>query len=123
MQGHTVTIRPSTDHVVVAVNGETVAESGRPVLLDETGLPTRYYLRREDVRTDLLRATNFQTTCPFKGQASYWSLVLGDDVLDGVAWSYENPIAGAEAITGLLCFYPERVEITVDPAVESTGGG
>jgi uncharacterized protein (DUF427 family) len=111
--GHTITISPSSAHVEVVVNGTTVAESDRPTLLDETGLPTRYYLRREDVRTDLLRPTSFQTTCPFKGQASYWSLALGDEVLDGICWSYEAPIAGAEAIAGLLCFYPERVEMKV----------
>jgi uncharacterized protein (DUF427 family) len=112
-QGHTITITPSTAHVEIRVNAQLVAQSDRPVLLDETGLPTRYYLRREDVRFDLLRPTNFQTTCPFKGQASYWSLALGDETFDGIVWSYEAPIAGAESIAGLLCFYPERVEMTV----------
>jgi uncharacterized protein (DUF427 family) len=112
--GHTITIAPSSVHVEVVVNGQKVAESDRPVLLEETGLPTRYYLRREDVRTDLLRSTNFQTTCPFKGQASYWSLQLDGEMLDGIAWSYENPIAGAEGIAGLLSFYPERVEMKVE---------
>ncbi len=96
--GHTITIAPSSVHVEVVVNGQKVAESDRPVLLEETGLPTRYYLRREDVRTDLLRSTNFQTTCPFKGQASYWSLQLDGEMLDGIAWSYENPIAGQKAL-------------------------
>ncbi len=81
--GHTVTITPADVHVVVRVDGETVAETHHPVILDETGLPTRYYLRREDVRMDLLRTTNFKTECPFKGQASYWTLVLGDAVHDG----------------------------------------
>jgi uncharacterized protein (DUF427 family) len=114
--GHAVTIAPSNVHVEIVVDGVRVAESDRPMLLEETGLPTRYYLPREDIRTDLLRATNFETTCPFKGQASYWTLELGDKVLDGVAWSYETPIAGAEAIGGLLCFYPERVEMTVGSA-------
>jgi uncharacterized protein (DUF427 family) len=112
--GHTITITPSSIHVEVVVNGEKVAESDRPVRLDETGLPTRYYLPRQDVRTDLLRPTSFQTTCPFKGQASYWSLELGDEVFDGIVWSYETPLAGAEAIAGLMCFYTERVEMKVD---------
>jgi uncharacterized protein (DUF427 family) len=111
--GHTITISPSNAHVEIVVNGTKVAESDRPVLLDETGLPTRYYLRREDVRTDLMRSTNFQTTCPFKGQASYWSLELEGEVFDGIVWSYETPIAAAEAIAGLMCFYPERVEMKV----------
>jgi uncharacterized protein (DUF427 family) len=111
--GHTISISPSNAHVEVVVNGVKVAESDRPVLLDETGMPTRYYLRPEDVRIDLLRATNFQTTCPFKGQASYWSLELDDEVFDGIAWSYKTPLAGAEAIAGLMCFYPERVSMEI----------
>jgi uncharacterized protein (DUF427 family) len=111
--GHTIAITPSTTHVAVAVKGTVVAESDRPTLLDETGMPTRYYLPREDVHTELLRATSFQTTCPFKGQASYWTLELDGEVLDGIVWSYETPNAGAEAIAGLMCFYPERVDMTV----------
>ncbi len=113
--GHTITVTASSVHVEVIVNGTRVAESDRPVLLDETGLPTRYYLPREDVQADMLRPTNFQTTCPFKGQASYWSLALDGEVFDGIAWSYEAPIAGAEGIAGLLCFYPERVQMVVEP--------
>ncbi len=114
--GHTITITPSNEHVVVVVNGTKVAESDRPVRLDETGLPPRFYLPPEDVQTDLLRPTNFHTTCPFKGEASYWTLELPDEVFDGIVWSYETPIAGAEAIAGLMCFYPDRVQMTVGPA-------
>jgi uncharacterized protein (DUF427 family) len=111
--GHTVTITPSDLHVVVTVDGEKIAETDHPVLLEETGLPTRYYLPREDVRMDLLRATNFHTQCPFKGEASYWTLELGDAVHDGIVWSYENPIPAAEGVTGLLSFYNDRVDLSV----------
>ena len=114
MQGHRITISPADLHVVVMVGGEKVAESDRPVLLEETGLPTRYYLPREDVRMELLRPTTRETTCPFKGQASYWSLQLGGEVHDDIVWSYEAPIPEAEGITGLLCFYNERVDLAVD---------
>jgi uncharacterized protein (DUF427 family) len=113
-QGHTIAIAPADLHVEVHVDGVKVAESDRPVRLDETGLPTRYYLPREDVRTDLLRSTSFSTSCPFKGQASYWSLQLGDAVHDGIVWSYEHPIPGAEEIAGLMSFYNDRVELTVE---------
>jgi uncharacterized protein (DUF427 family) len=112
-QGHRITITPSDVHVEVAVNGEKVAESDRPVLLEETGLPTRYYLPRDDVRTDLLRPSNRETVCPFKGEASYWSLKVGDDVHDDFVWSYNAPIPDAEGITGLMCFYNERVDLTI----------
>jgi uncharacterized protein (DUF427 family) len=113
-QGHRITITPSDRHVEVAVKGEKVADSDRPVLLEETGLPTRYYLPRDDVRTDLLRPSNRETTCPFKGEASYWSLEVGDDVHENFVWSYERPIPEAEGITGLMCFYNEHVDITLD---------
>jgi uncharacterized protein (DUF427 family) len=113
-QGHAITITPADVHVEVAVNGVTVAESDRPVLLDETGLPTRYYLPREDVRADVLRPSNQESVCPFKGQASYWSVDAGGEVHDGLVWSYEAPIPGAEGIKDLFCFYNERVELTVD---------
>ena len=113
--GHTITITPSDLHVTVTVDDVLVAESHRPLLLDETGLPTRYYLPRNDVIADL-RPTTFSTQCPFKGDASYWSLPLGETVHDGIAWSYEKPIPGAEAIAGLLAFYPDRAVIEVTPA-------
>ena len=112
--GHTITTIPSTKHVVVTVGGEKLAETDRPVLLDETGLPTRYYLPREDVRTDLLRPTDTRTTCPFKGQASYWSAEVDGEVYEDLVWSYENPIPQAAEIAGLLCFYPDRAELIVD---------
>jgi uncharacterized protein (DUF427 family) len=113
-KGHTITIRPGTGHVVITLGGEKLAESDRPVLLDETGLPTRYYLPREDVRTDLLQPTDTRTTCPFKGEASYWSAEVGGEAHPDVVWSYESPIPQAAEITGLMCFYPDRVEMTVD---------
>ena len=106
-------ITPTDLHVVVRVGGETVADSYGPVLLEEKGLPTRYYLPRYDVRTDLLRPTDRLTTCPFKGQASYWSLEVGGTTYDNLVWSYETPIPEAKLIAGLLCFYNERVELTV----------
>jgi uncharacterized protein (DUF427 family) len=118
-QGHSITITPADVHVEVTVNGEKVAESDHPVLLDETGLPTRYYLPREDVRADVLRPSNQESVCPFKGQASYWSVEAAGEVQDGLVWSYENPIEGAEGIKDLFCFYNERVELTVDGEPQS----
>ena len=112
--GHTVTVAPADLHVEVRVDGEKIAETDHPVVLEETGMPTRYYLPRDDVRMDLFRATNFHTECPFKGQASYWTLELPGEVHDGIMWSYETPIPAAEGITGMLCFYNDRVELTVE---------
>lgn len=117
--GHTVTTRRTDDRVQVTLRGVVLADTGRPVLLDETGLPTRHYLPREDVRMDLLRPTTFTTQCPFKGTASYWSFDLDGETFDGVAWSYEAPIPGAAEIAGHLCFYADRVDVTVTPAAEA----
>jgi uncharacterized protein (DUF427 family) len=113
-QGHRITVTPADLHVEVNVNGVKVAETDQPVLLEETGLPTRYYLPREHVRLDLLRATTSETTCPFKGQASYWSVEADGEVHDDLVWSYESPIPQAEGVKGLLCFYNERVDLVVD---------
>lgn len=113
--GHTITTEAASGRVQIVIAGETLADSTRAVLLHETGLPTRYYLPRDDVRMDRLVATDLQTTCPFKGDAEYWSARLGDRELTGVAWSYPEPIAGREDIAGLVCFFNERVdELIVD---------
>lgn len=113
-RGHQITITSTDLHVEVAVAGQTVAKSDRPVLLEEAGLPTRYYLPREDVRTDLLRPTARTTSCPFKGEASYWSVEVGGEVHDSLVWSYENPIPEATEIAGMMCFYSDRADIVVD---------
>jgi uncharacterized protein (DUF427 family) len=113
-EGHRITVSPTTQHVEVRIAGEKIAVSDQPVLLQETGLPTRYYFRPEDVRTELLRPTTRETTCPFKGQASYWSLEIGGEVHDDIVWAYEAPIPEVADIAGLLCFYNERVDLTVD---------
>jgi uncharacterized protein (DUF427 family) len=117
--GHRIQITPSDRHVVVNVGGVKVAETDRPVLLEETGLPTRFYLPRDDVRTDLLRPTSTETTCPFKGQAAYWSVEAAGEVHDDLVWSYEAPIPEAAGVTGLLCFYNERVDLVVDGEPQS----
>ncbi len=106
--GHKITIVPADVHVEVRLGGETLAKSDRAVRLEETGLPARYYIPRDDVRTELLRPSAHTTTCPFKGEASYWSVQVGDDVHENVVWSYEAPIPDAGGIADLMCFYRRR---------------
>jgi len=119
--GHTISTEPSSARIQVVIGGETLADSKHAVLLHETGMPTRYYLPRDDVRMDRLVATDLSTNCPFKGDAQYWSTRVGDRELTGVAWSYPEPIAGREDIAGLICFFNERVdELTVDGALVDT---
>jgi uncharacterized protein (DUF427 family) len=111
---HRVDVLSSSRHVRVVVADETVAETRRPWLLFETGLPTRYYLPKADVRMDLLVATDSQTQCPYKGDARYWSARVGDTVEEDIAWSYPFPIPECPRIANLVCFYNERADILVD---------
>lgn len=115
--GHTVTITPSDAHVEVRLGGELLAATDHALRLEETGLPARYYIPKSDVRMDLLEATSFHTTCPFKGEASYWTAEVAGQRHDGVVWAYEEPIAAAADIAGMLSFYPDRTEISVDGEV------
>jgi len=108
MARHQITITPTDRHVEVFLGGEKLAASDRAVVLAETGLPDRYYLPAEDVRTDLLRPTSTTSTCPYKGEASYWSAEAGGQVHEDIVWSYPEPIPAATGITGLLCFWTER---------------
>src|SRR6186713_1195106 len=96
--GHTVKIHQGDAHVEVHLEGELLAKTDRPLLLDETGLPTRYYLPRDDVHMDQLQPTSFHTACPFKGEASYWSAEVNGERHDGIVWSYEEPIEAAADI-------------------------
>jgi uncharacterized protein (DUF427 family) len=104
----------SSRHVRVEVDSQVVAETNRPVLLYETGLPTRYYIPKLDVRMNLLEATDTVTHCPYKGAASYWSLRVGDKTYKDFVWSYPRPIPEIPKIENLLCFYNEKVDIFVD---------
>lgn len=105
---------PSSRHVRVEVDGTTVAESKRPVLLFEEPLPVRYYLPEEDVRTELLEPSDASSLCPYKGKARYWSLRLGDQVKKNLVWGYPDPIPENPRIKDLLCFFNERVDLWVD---------
>jgi len=109
-----VDILPSSRHVRVEVDGVTVAESNKPTLLFETGLPVRYYLPKTDVRMDLLVPTASSSRCPYKGDASYWSVSVGETLVDDAAWSYRTPLPESLRIAGLLCFYPGKVGLFVD---------
>ena len=109
-----VQILPSSRHVVVAVDGVVVADSHRPTFLYETHLPRRTYLPKLDVRIDLLTPTDTTSRCPYKGTASYWSVTAGDTVHADMAWSYPTPLPESEGIAGLVAFYDEKVDVTVD---------
>ena len=105
---------PSTRHVQVEIDGTVVADTHRPVLVFETGLPVRYYIPRDDVRLDLFTPTDHTSGCPYKGTAEYWSWAAGGDVPQNLAWSYPSPLPAVGPVEGLVAFYNEAVDITVD---------
>jgi uncharacterized protein (DUF427 family) len=105
-----IDILASTRHVRLESEGRLLAESSRPLLLFETGLPVRFYLARADVVADL-EPTDTVSYCAYKGRASYFSVVDGPA---DVAWTYHQPLREAEPVTDLVAFFNERVDITVD---------
>lgn len=104
-------------HVKVGLSGVVLADTTSPVLLFETGLPTRYYIDRTDVAFEHLTPSDTETLCPYKGTTSgYWSVRVGDAVHEDLAWTYDYPLPSVAPITGLIAFYNEKLDITVDGA-------
>ena len=111
---HRVDILDSSRHVRVLVGGEVVAETTRPRVIFETGLPPRWYIPPEDVRSDLLAESDTTTGCAYKGFASYRSLRLDGRVEEDLVWFYPDPSRDAARIAGYLSFFNERADIEVD---------
>jgi uncharacterized protein (DUF427 family) len=102
-------------HVHIELDGVTLADTTSAVLLFETGLPTRYYIDKTDVAFAHLEATDTQTLCPYKGVTSqYWSVRVGDTDHSDLVWTYHYPLPAVAPIAGLVAFYNEKVDITVD---------
>jgi uncharacterized protein (DUF427 family) len=102
-------------HVTVALDGVALADTICPVLLFETGLPTRYYIDKTDIAFENLEPSQTQTLCPYKGTTSeYWSVRTADTLHADLAWTYHYPLPAVTAITGMVAFYNEKVDITVD---------
>ena len=107
---HPITIAPAAGPVRVHFAGRIVAESAQALVLREADYPPVYYVPRGDVDMTLLARTGHETHCPFKGDASYFSLDTGGRASVNAAWSYERPFDSVSAIAGHLAFYPGRVD-------------
>ncbi len=126
-RGYRLVIEPSEQRIRVIFNGETVAESDRVLVMQETRLSPVYYFPPEDVRLDLMTRTEHRTYCPFKGNATYWSLEVGGKTAENVAWSYETPFDESEMVGGYLAFFWDRMdgwfadgaEITLPPSEDA----
>jgi uncharacterized protein (DUF427 family) len=105
----------SIRHVRIELDGAVLAESSSPVMVFETGLPTRYYVNRTEVNFDHLLATDTVTACPYKGTTSgYWSIRVGEETYRDLAWTYDFPTRQLAPIAGLIAFYNEKVDVILD---------
>jgi uncharacterized protein (DUF427 family) len=110
---HRVDIRRSSRQVRIELDGELLAESSRPHLVFETSLPVRFYLPPDDLRLPV-RPAEKRTRCAYKGEAFYVSLELEGGVRSDLAWSYDNPLPDAAPLKGLVAFFDEKVDVTLD---------
>jgi uncharacterized protein (DUF427 family) len=113
-----IDILASSRRVRIELDGVTVADTTHASFLFETGLPTRYYVPKTDVRMDLLTPTSTETACPYKGTARYWSVTVNSKTHEDVVWGYDAPLPESQKITGLVCFYNEKVDVYVDEVLE-----
>jgi uncharacterized protein (DUF427 family) len=113
--GHPITIARHPKHVVVTVAGKKIADTRDALALREANYPPVIYIPRKDVDFSLLEKTDHGSYCPYKGEASYFSIPLAGAPGTNAIWSYETPHAAAQAIKDHLAFYPDRVTIEETP--------
>jgi len=107
---HPITIEAAPARIVVTLAGRTIADSRKALTLREASYPPVQYIPREDVDMTLLERTDHATWCPFKGDASYYSIVAGGMRADNAVWTYERPHDAVAEIRDHLAFYPDRVD-------------
>jgi uncharacterized protein (DUF427 family) len=113
---HPITIEPSADRVTVRAGGRTIAESTSTLVLREASYPPVRYIPLADVDRSQLRNSETTTYCPYKGEASYYSITADIAQGDNAIWFYDQPYSAVEPIRGHVAFYADRVEIEIDPA-------
>lgn len=114
---HPITIEPNPAHIIVIVAGKTIADTRNALTLREASHPPVLYIPRADADMALLERTDHSTYCPYKGDASYYSIPAGGERSINAIWAYEAPHDAVAAIEGYLAFYPDRVD---QIAVESS---
>jgi len=118
---HRVDVLQSARPVRIELGGNVVAETTRARLVFETSLPARFYLPRDDCLE--LHASSRRTYCPYKGEASYWSVDVAGRRRKDLGWSYEQPLPDMVAISGLVAFWDERVDVFLDGRLRERPGG
>jgi uncharacterized protein (DUF427 family) len=120
---HPITIEATGRRIVVRARGEVVADSTAALTLHEAGYPPVHYLPITDVDQTWLRRSSTSTYCPYKGDASYYSIARPDWEVEDAIWTYEDPYPPVKAIAGHLAFYPDRVEISSPDDSPQVGPG
>jgi uncharacterized protein (DUF427 family) len=111
---HRVDYHPTSRRLRVEVAGTVLVDTTDTVIVFETALAPKLYVDRAAVRTDLLRRSGTTTYCNYKGHSTYWSAVIGDSVVEDVAWSYENPLPESAPIQGMISFDADRAEVLAE---------
>ncbi|GAA4395878.1 DUF427 domain-containing protein [Tsukamurella soli] len=111
---HPITVEPSDAHVVVSTADAVIADSRHTLVLQEAAYPPVYYVPLGDVDPAVLRPTPTQTYCPYKGDASYYSVETPGGTVTDAVWRYAEPYPAVAQIAGHVAFYPDRVSVTVD---------
>ncbi len=104
-------IRPAPGRYIIRAHGAIIGETDRALELIEGSRAPVIYVPREDVAMALLDPSDRRTTCPFKGEARYFTVATPEARLENAVWSYENPKPGAKAIAGYLAFYPDKIQV------------
>jgi uncharacterized protein (DUF427 family) len=115
---HRVDAVPSSRHVRISKDGTVLAESIRPVVIFEAGLPARWYLPLEDVKA-ALTPSDLRTNCTYKGRARYFTVEGPDGPMPNLAWTYDEPQPEVAPVAGLVCFFNEQLDVDVDGERES----
>ncbi|WP_310778623.1 DUF427 domain-containing protein [Mycobacterium sp. Z3061] len=111
---HRVDCRPTNRRLRVSIDDTQLVDTEETLILFETALEPRLYVHPRHVRTDLLRQTETASYCNYKGYATYWSAVLGDTVVDDVAWTYPDPYPESRPIAGFFSFDPTRIDVVAE---------
>ena len=107
---HPITIEPSPARVVVLVAGRVIADTRDALTLREASYPAVQYIPRRDVDMAALTRSEHTTYCPYKGDASYYSIPAGGDRSRNAVWTYETPFEAMAQIKDYVAFYPDRVD-------------
>jgi uncharacterized protein (DUF427 family) len=107
---HPITITPAKTRVRVTFGGKVVADTTNALSLKEANYPAVLYIPREDADMSVFSRTDRHTRCPYKGEASYFSLEVNGKSAENAVWTYEEPYPAMRAIEGLLAFYPNKVD-------------